>query len=179
MMPSYRRGFTIVELLIVIVVIAILAAITVVAYNGIQSRNYDAAVQTDLSNFAKAIQLAAADTGEFPVGGAIRTAGVDSPANGHTFPGITFKPNRSVYDSSNNNFYYCTGTQTSDSQKTFRILAKSKSGNVFSMSNNGGLQNLGTSVSLASGYCLTPYSNTGSWSYGFATPSTWNSAWIN
>ena len=32
------RGFTIVELLIVIVVIAILAAITVVAYNGIQNR---------------------------------------------------------------------------------------------------------------------------------------------
>lgn len=32
------RGFTIVELLIVIVVIAILAAITIVAYNGIQKR---------------------------------------------------------------------------------------------------------------------------------------------
>ena len=30
------RGFTIVELLIVIVIIAILAAITIVAYNGIQ-----------------------------------------------------------------------------------------------------------------------------------------------
>ena len=33
-----RSGFTIVELLIVIVVIGILAAITVVAYNGIQER---------------------------------------------------------------------------------------------------------------------------------------------
>ena len=32
------RGFTIVELLIVIVIIAILAAITIVAYNGIQNR---------------------------------------------------------------------------------------------------------------------------------------------
>lgn len=35
---SRQSGFTIVELLIVIVVIAILAAITIVAYNGIQNR---------------------------------------------------------------------------------------------------------------------------------------------
>ena len=33
-----QRGFTIVELLIVVVIIAILAAITTVAYNGIQNR---------------------------------------------------------------------------------------------------------------------------------------------
>jgi prepilin-type N-terminal cleavage/methylation domain-containing protein len=35
---NYQRGFTIVELLIVIVVIGILAAITIVAYNGVQTK---------------------------------------------------------------------------------------------------------------------------------------------
>ncbi len=44
------KGFTLVELLIVVVVIAILAAITVVAYNGIQTRAKDAVVQQDLQN---------------------------------------------------------------------------------------------------------------------------------
>jgi len=42
---DYRRGFTIVELLIVIVVIGILAAITIVAFNGIQDRAKNGAAQ--------------------------------------------------------------------------------------------------------------------------------------
>ncbi len=41
-----RQGFTIVELLIVIVIIAILAAITIVAYNGIQNRAKQTSAQS-------------------------------------------------------------------------------------------------------------------------------------
>ena len=61
-----QHGFTIVELLIVIVVIGILAAITIVAYNGIQNRSKDASVQTDLANLAKQFELFYADKGVFP-----------------------------------------------------------------------------------------------------------------
>lgn len=43
---STDKGFTIVELLIVIVIIGILAAITIVAYNGIQNRGKSAAAQS-------------------------------------------------------------------------------------------------------------------------------------
>lgn len=52
-----RAGFTIVELLIVVVVIAILAAITIVAYNGIQQTARDSIRKNDIANVAKALHL--------------------------------------------------------------------------------------------------------------------------
>ena len=55
---SPSRGFTIVELLIVIVVIAVLAAITIVAFNGVQERSKNSRVNADVSNLVKAINLA-------------------------------------------------------------------------------------------------------------------------
>lgn len=60
---SASRGFTIVELLIVIVVIAILAAISVVAYNGIQDRSRTSKINSDLAQFQKAIISARINNG--------------------------------------------------------------------------------------------------------------------
>jgi general secretion pathway protein G len=57
------NGFTIVELLIVVVVIAVLAAISVVAYNGIQDRAREARIQSDMSQLHKAILVARINTG--------------------------------------------------------------------------------------------------------------------
>lgn len=59
-------GFTIVELLIVIVVIAILAAIVIVAYNGIQARARDSLRIQDLKNIAKALEAYKITTGSYP-----------------------------------------------------------------------------------------------------------------
>jgi prepilin-type N-terminal cleavage/methylation domain-containing protein len=58
-----QAGFTIVELLIVVVVIAILAAITIVSYNGITARANESAVKSELSQNAKSITNAASIAG--------------------------------------------------------------------------------------------------------------------
>jgi|LSQX01.1.fsa_nt_gb prepilin-type N-terminal cleavage/methylation domain-containing protein len=61
-----NNGFTIVELLIVIVVIAILAAISIFAYNGIQQRARETAIKTDFSNATKKIHIYQVDNGKYP-----------------------------------------------------------------------------------------------------------------
>lgn len=60
------RGFTIVELLIVIVIIAILAAITLVAYNGITSRSEQSKDISAAKAYIDAFNLYKVDKGEFP-----------------------------------------------------------------------------------------------------------------
>lgn len=61
-----KRGFTLVELLIVIVVIAILAAISIVAFNGVQQRGRDSSRQSDVSNIVKALTAYNADGNNWP-----------------------------------------------------------------------------------------------------------------
>ena len=58
-----RMGFTIVELLIVIVVIGILAAITIVAYNGIQERAETTKIVSQAAALVKGLKTYEADLG--------------------------------------------------------------------------------------------------------------------
>lgn len=62
----HKKGFTIVELLIVIVVIAILAAISVVAYNGIQQRARDSERSSEMKTIEKALAMYFIDNGGYP-----------------------------------------------------------------------------------------------------------------
>jgi general secretion pathway protein G len=66
MIKHRQEGFTIVELLIVIVVIAVLATISVIAYNGVQKRAVLSSMSSDLSQAAKAFRLYEVDNGSFP-----------------------------------------------------------------------------------------------------------------
>lgn len=61
-----QPGFTIVELLIVIVVIGILAAITIVAYSGVQTRARTAEKVSDVAAVMKQLEMFYVDKGYYP-----------------------------------------------------------------------------------------------------------------
>lgn len=93
------RGFTIVELLIVIVVVAILAAISVVAYNGIQQRANNNALISSVSQTIKVLQAYYSYNNSYPVtnayacvttiSGCIESSGAVRSANGTFDTNIT------------------------------------------------------------------------------------------
>ena len=62
----YQHGFTIVELLVVIVVIGILAAITIVSYAGISGKATVASMQSDLSNSSQQLKVFQVLNGVYP-----------------------------------------------------------------------------------------------------------------
>ncbi len=108
-----HSGFTIVELLIVIVVIAVLAAISVVAYTGIQNRANDSVVESDLKTVAKKLELYKIDNnGNYPVSAQLDA--VDIKISTKSYYAI----------SSRANFYYCID---SASPSTYAIGAISAS----------------------------------------------------
>lgn len=107
--PATRRstayvgavGFTIVELLIVIVVIGILVAIVIVAYTGITNTAKENAVKADMEQVSKKLAMyksALSPTSEYPESAAaLESAG--------------FKVSQTLYVETRNNVYYCTNGQ--------------------------------------------------------------------
>lgn len=105
-----RKGFTIVELLIVIVVIAILAAITVIGYNFVSNNAIETSLKADLKKAATDISLAKLDTGSYPIG----TSGL-SKSDGTDF----------VYTYSNSRAAFCLiATNTRIPDKSYSITEK-------------------------------------------------------
>lgn len=106
-MKKTSSGFTIVELLIVIVVIAILAAITIVAYNGIQQRANNAQRIAAAQQWIKSIKAYVSSNGSYPSSVAqIYCIGTNNPtdldANPDTDCGLS---NNVKHDSANTTIF--------------------------------------------------------------------------
>lgn len=109
------RGFTLVEIMIVIVVVAILATITIVGYSNVQDRTHDAAVKSDLSSAAKLLNVFKVNNAFAPHSSQL--------AGMHDRLAFT----KDSYDTSSNAMLYC---QSADRYE-FGLVAKSKSGTSF------------------------------------------------
>lgn len=81
MLKNMQKGFTIVELLIVVVVIGVLAAIVTVAYTGIQQRAQVSAVASELKQWQKLFEAYRAINGSYPAPSATPTTGGGPGAN--------------------------------------------------------------------------------------------------
>ena len=118
-----ERGFTIVELLIVVVVIAILAAITIVSYNGITSRANQSAAKASAATVQKKAELYNSDSGNnrYPVAATELTSAAASTS--YAISGV-------------NILYQTTAlTSTTGTNSTVRVL-KCYTGTVIASPNN-------------------------------------------
>ncbi|MCY1358761.1 type II secretion system protein G [compost metagenome] len=86
------KGFTIVELLIVIVIIGILAAITIVAYNGIQNRGKLSAAQATANSAIKKAEAYNAVNSSYPTTAAQFDGTAESKITGSGIKFITTAP---------------------------------------------------------------------------------------
>jgi len=124
-MKKITFGFSLVELIIVIVVIGILASIVIVSYNGAQNRANDGALTSDLTNLADQIDIFRSHTSttdQFPLTTTdLATLGAKVTRTAYKTDGVA------------NNLLVCAATDG----KTFAVAALSKSGNVIAVTNEG------------------------------------------
>lgn len=156
------KGFTIVELLVVIVVIAILAAIVTVTYRGVQNNAYDASVKNDLINIGKTFRLYQVDKSVFP-------------PTVNEINTLNIKVNKSAYGNHFNNgtstynLLYCR--TPSGAPTTMALIAFSKSGNIFQYSPEGQVKEYtgpltgSTYMCPAVGVTMTGGANERDWMY--------------
>ncbi len=168
-MNQSAHGFTIVELLIVIVVVAILAALSYVGYTAISNRAHDSVIVSDLSNFAKAANIFYAENGTYP---SVAEIGSDV---------LKLKPTKSSYDTVGYNLYYCTDApRNGGSHSKFGFAAKSKSGKNFYASSVG--SGVASAGNMFAGYACDPIGVgqvSGNLQYAYnRTTGTWSS-WAN
>lgn len=168
-MNKSTSGFTIVELLIVIVVIGILASITVVAFNGIQNRGYDTSIKSDLSNYAKRFEVFRIDNSRYPA-----DATTTELASGN----VKLSVNKNAYDTSSSyNLSYCTVA----SESGFALLATSKSGKRLYITNTQGITEYTGAVTWTSGtlstICQSVLASSAMRSSGYVASDPNNGGW--
>jgi len=137
-MHDRKKGFTIVELLIVIVVIGILAAITIISFNGITSKAQETSVKHDMRNIAKQMEVYKIEDGRYPTSTKLQELGikVNKPTYGVNPTGATI--------------FYCVDSAGT----TFSIVARVKTTTLTQYNSSTGQTSTYSGSSTAPQLCL-------------------------
>lgn len=133
-----QQGFTIVELIIVISIIAALAAITLVAYNGVRQSAQEVSVEHDMRNIAKQLAFYKIDNQRYPTSAQLQAVGihVNKQTYGVNPTGATI--------------FYCTNTAGT----AFSVVARVKSTSLLSYLSTTGLVTTYSGSATAPQLCL-------------------------
>lgn len=158
-----QKGFTIVELMVVVSILGILASVMIVYFTGTANRGYDTVVQSDLDSISgqlEAYKVNPNNNNEFPhTTTALSTLGI--------------KATKKAYNTTvNANFIYCTDA----TYQSFALVAKSRSNEIFMINKDGArpytLSDADfTTAALCAALGMTWVSS------GMSAPNTWQS-WV-
>jgi prepilin-type N-terminal cleavage/methylation domain-containing protein len=130
-----QPGFTIVELLVVIVVIGILAAVITISYTGLSNRASVAGLQVDLESISKQLKLFNVEKGYYPT--TISTNCTTNPDS---------STNKCVKPSANNTISLCN---YSNNTQTFTLIGVNGS-NVYKITESSGMVSASASSAIFS-----------------------------
>jgi len=122
-----KHGFTIVELLVVIVVIGILVGITIVSYGAIQQRARDSERSSDVTQLKIALEKYHADNGQYPAVCTVDNAAcVISLLSGPLAPYLSNIPHDPKYSADSGSDYRYVRTPLSLDGYGIRVVYEAK-----------------------------------------------------
>lgn len=170
-----QTGFSIVELLVVIIVIGILASIVMLSYSGIQNSAHDSAVKSDIGQIGEQIVLYGLDNGGL------------YPANATELGTADISATKDSYSTGTNAFAYCSDNTTTPEKFAVGGVSKSGKGYYYSSANekvqavtSSSNPAWPSSATVASVCSTATYLNQGTVPFsvrGHTAPSSWQT-WI-